>query len=450
MSVYKNVVDLLKEEKIFLLSEDVDSYNPNIAYLAETKAQARSIIWPDLCRFLNDIPGVRMNSQLLTMTIPRPNTQDTITIHLKASKYHNSIRGMKFRYMYLDEGQLLSEEAFTKSIFATLASCKGELTVTGTAIPKGFFKDLVKRGIEEGFAWIFPADKTNVFSQSYLDTLRQQMGETAYKQEMLVDFDVPLKGSFYSEELQRLEDTGEIYINEEAGPNIPLQLGVDVGVGDGFACWAIKITKEGQIELKDFYTGYEVLHDLRDDIHADLKTHPSTIFVPFDSTARRLEAFRGRRVIDVFMEVFPEAEIIPVERPKSTMSEIAVVRQHLHLVKIFSRNTSVDLHNGIFLLKNYRRQLDKDGHYTDRIDKSNRADHCADALRTLMMGLNVVKGIATHISGYDYTQPKEYVDRYAHRYLRNTYKGNVDMVGRPIRNRKKGKDYRKILTGDKL
>ena len=123
----------LQEKSIHTLRGRVDSWNPKIGYLAETRTHARDILWGELKRGLSCFPGARFNNTTLTTVIPRPLTGDEIQIDLKSHRYHDTLRGIKYRRILADELQKITKTALNESIFSTLADSEGALCLLYTS-----------------------------------------------------------------------------------------------------------------------------------------------------------------------------------------------------------------------------------------------------------------------------------------------------------------------------
>ena len=92
---------LLSQEEIQIVGKDVRLENPSILYFAETKVQARDIIWPSLVKFLSYFPQAHFNAHRMTVEIENPILGDVITVFLKAYREHDRVRGMKaLRILY--------------------------------------------------------------------------------------------------------------------------------------------------------------------------------------------------------------------------------------------------------------------------------------------------------------------------------------------------------------
>ena len=401
--------ELLLEKEIYILRRKIDSHTPRFGFLAETREHARQILWLELTRYLSKFPGVKFNNTTLSITIPRPRTKDNIIIDLKAHRYHNSIRGLKYRELFVDEAQMVTETALHGSIFSTLAESAGRLNLTATACNEGYFPEYVRWAIRNNVCHILPVSMTDVFSVAEQRAILEKIGVYAYRQEYMCDFSAPDLGTFYAELLNTLEKRGGFF-SAVRDPSLCLVMGVDIGVGEGFAAWVAQIHPDGtRVDMLDFYSGYELLNELYSDMESD-GLLPDVIFIPFDSEVRRLETIKPRNSFMVFEEIFPESLILPLQKATARMKEIEVVKRHLHLLhfppeKDYSgKELTSDASTGLKKLKNYRRKVDADKRVLDQIAK-NGADHVADALRYLFVGLDVAEGKCQIIPMYRRAAP---------------------------------------------
>lgn len=404
LSLLSACVKLYHETEIVKLRKDVDSWSPQFAFLAETRSAARDIVWGSLQRFFSHFPGVKFNNARLVVEIPRPYLGDTIQIHLKSHRYHDSLRGMKFRRIYLDEGQRLTETGLTESIFPTLSDSAGDLCITGTASPLGWFKDHTVNAVKRNACHILPATMTGVFTPTELQDIENEIGTYAYDVEYLCSFDAPMKGSFYAEELARIENK-DWFKRAFKNAGRATLMAVDIGVGEGFAAWIAQVSDDGkEIHILDYYSNYELLSVLKNDLIQDGNV-PDVVFVPHDGGTKRLEAVSRRTSHDVFSEVFDDSVIVPLDKSKNRFLDIEQVLRHLYLLRFpperdaLGKPFPTDAWRGFSLLKLYKRKIDKDNRLLDVIEK-NGSEHTADALRYLFMGLQVEEGRAHLVPEY--------------------------------------------------
>lgn len=391
------------EKTIFKIRGAVESRNPRLVYMAKTKENARNIIWPDL-KMIFKLFGerARFDNNRLRIVIPRPHLGDDIEILLMALRDHDKVRGMSFRMIALDEVQQITEEALRTSIYPTIHDNHGALITTGTATSVGHYQDMLKTAIANGTpSWIVPVTKTNIFTEAEQKTWRAQMGEFGWAQEYMCDFTVSTKTAFFRDTLSELERRSPAFHALVPDRRNVRMLAVDIGVGEGFAAWLLEIQSTTRLGALDYYSGYELLDNLRRDVEDE--HGPIDVYaVPFDAATRRLEAREPRNALDVFREVFPRARPIVLQRPanRGKLLEIERTHRNLHMLSFPPLKAATGALNGLSLLKNYRRKESKDGRPTDALDKSDGSNHCGDALVHAYMALDVRDGVALSVPRY--------------------------------------------------
>lgn len=392
--------DILQEDSIFKMRGDVDSHNPRLVFMAETKEQARNIVWKQMTQTLTRFSGAKANKTRMTITIPRPSTQDELEIMVLAYRDHERTRGIKARYIHADEIQMATETAIKKSIMSTLQDSNGSLLTTGTATSIGHYPQLIKESMEVGISTaIVPVTMTGVFTRKEIEEMRLKYGELAFRQEYLCDFTVSTATTFFEKELDRLEKNPMFYTAAKI-PGRPRILGVDIGVKEGFAAWLVEVDPHGMfIDVIDYFHGYEVLDTLRKDLE-DNHYIPDCIILPHDRTAKKMGARAPETNQSVYREVFPECHYIGVAKPGNKYMPISQTQLNLHMLRFPPEDAMTDAHMGLHWLKRFRRKEDKWGSASEVIDKTDAASHCADALIHIFQGLRVKNGVARMVPRY--------------------------------------------------
>ena len=397
-AIQETSIDVYNEKEIFTFPDsDVRSDFPKLAYLAETQAQARDIIWQNLCLRMSVFRDIEIKQRELRLYVPRPHLGDHIEIMFRSLRNHAQVRGNKLRHMFVDEAQFMSEDSYAKSVLSTLSDSKGTGITTGTAQPDGYYKDKLIEARRNGHpCFIIPASMTDVFSPQQLLKFRMEMGDRAFLQEYECDFNVPNKGTFFSEQLYKIEREPGFW-RHSYDPELPLCVGVDIGIAEGMA-FVIGQVQGERIVILDYMDNYEVMENVRNDFEDGGKEawgipyKPDYIFSPHDSKTRTIGVKRPHTVKDVLKQVFPEAKHIQVKRPQNKMAVITNTSEHLHLLGMCAQGSATGVYRCMQKLKNYGREVDKDGIVKDTIDKRHGHDHCADSLMTLFEGLKVSDG----------------------------------------------------------
>ena len=382
------VIDkLLKETEIYKINKDVDSYCPSIGYVAPTKQAAREIVWKYFTRYLK-YPNIKFVNQTLQVTIPRPLTGDYITVTLLASKLHDRIRGQKFVYLILDEADDAPEDAYEFSIKPALTDTRGEVLLTGTPKGKAFlYNQLVQQiKLENPNAYHIPVTQTNVFNDDEIRKLyNDSVSKAAFLQEYMCDFDVINEGTFWYGLISDLEKK-LAFTNGEKEDGLSLVLSVDLGIGQGFTAWVSQVSNTA-ITLLDYYEGYEDLNSLYKDLYSD-NLVPDIIYLPHDATKKQMQQYKSITMKEVFQDTFNKAKIYRVKRTPNKMVSIENTGANLYRMQ-FKLNGHTDVHRGLRKIKNFARKKDKQtGLFTDQLLKDGN-DHAADALITLIDGLNL-------------------------------------------------------------
>ena len=391
----------LKETHIFKIRADVDSSFPLYTFFAPTLRQAKAIIWKYLITDFAHFKGVHFNRSSLTVTVPRPRLGDSIELQLMASKFFDRARGLKMRGCGVDEVQDAPDEAIESAISPALSDSNGWLIGSGTADSGGVFSDMFKNAIKAGQpCYIFPVTKTGVFSPKEIEAIKKKYSNlSAFEREYMCSFSAALPGVFYGSLLAKLDNDGD-HFSSKYDERFSTVMGVDLGVGQGFCAWTSQRIHEGRLEMSDYFEDYEAVADLREDV-ANSGPVPDTIFLPHDAKKRQAGAREAVTMKQLFQQVFPDSQIITVNKPHNKRKAIELVSQHLPLVKFPPKGAQSDAHIGRKKLKRFRRKTDpKTGEYLDTIDKSRGDDHAADAMQTLMIGLRAKDGAFNYLPMY--------------------------------------------------
>lgn len=382
------VIDhLLKEPKIYKINKDVDSYCPSVGYVAPTKQAAREIVWKYFTRYFK-YPQIKFVNQTLQVIIPRPLTGDYITISLLASKLHDRIRGQKFVYLVFDEADDAPEDAYEFSIKPALTDTRGEVLLTGTPKGKRFLYEQLVQQIKAKNPNVYhiPVTKTGVFNAAEIRKLYEDsVSKAAFYQEYMCDFEVMNEGTFWYDTIHKLEKNIS-FTNGEKEDDLSIVLSVDLGVGSGFTAWVSQVGTQN-ITLLDYYEDYTDLNSLYLDLYDD-NLVPDIIYLPHDSTKKQMQQYKSITMKEVFQDTFTKAKIYRVKRTPNKMVSIENTGANLPRMQ-FKMNGKTDCHRGLRKIKNFARKKDKStGLFMDQILKDGN-DHPADALITLIDGLNL-------------------------------------------------------------
>lgn len=160
--------------------------NPQFAYVAPFRNQAKSIAWKEIKKYTSCIPGIEYSESDLRVTFPHNNAE----IRLYGADNADALRGLYFDGAVLDEVADMRPEVWGEVIRPALADRKGWAVFIGT--PKGInmFSELYFHAVadDDWYAAIFRASETGIIDAEELRQMKQTMTESQIAQELECDF----------------------------------------------------------------------------------------------------------------------------------------------------------------------------------------------------------------------------------------------------------------------
>ena len=356
--------------------------NPRYAYVAPTYRQAKKIAWDYLRQFTKRIPGVRANSQELTLTIPRPWKEDEAQIMLLGAEDPDSLRGIYLDGAILDEYGTMNPIIWTRVLRPALSDRRGWARICGTPagdnhFAKAFYHGKAQQkeyGAKSSWeAHMFKASETGILPQDELDDARAMMSEDEYNQEYECDFNAMVTGAYYAAFVRNLEQ-GKRIIPLRHEPDIDVTTYWDLGMDDMTAIWFAQQVN-GEIRFIDYY------QNNGKDLHHYVKVLRQTPYIyanyghnwPHDVEVRELGSGKTRK------ELFQAAGLVGNTLPRmGFLDGINAARRLLKGNVWFDVNRCEE---GIAALQGYRKEFDgKLGTFKDRPKKTWHC-HGADAFR---------------------------------------------------------------------
>jgi phage terminase large subunit len=383
--------------------------NPQYAYIAPTYGQAERIAWDMLKLYTKNIPGVEYNGTKLTCIIPRPAPfNDRIKIMLLGAENPDSIRGIYLDGCVLDEFGVMHPAIWGEVVRPSLADRKGWAVFIGTPAGQNHFYDIYKLALKyKGQGWfvaVFKASQTRVIPEEELASLRAEMSDEQWEQEMECSFTAANIGAYWGKLLGKCEKEGRI----TAMPHdAALQVHTfwDLGVGDTTTVWFLQqrglelrlidyleMSGEGlEYYVKELKKGQRAAYDY---------ARPHNW--PHDGRARDLSTGNERsetmRTLKEPVWVHPRYDVA---------DSIEAVRKILNRCWFDAEKCA----RGIEALKAYERKWDeKNMIFTDK-PNHNWASHGADSFRLLAMAIKPDMGQKnknlprSSISEYDVFNP---------------------------------------------
>lgn len=157
------------------------------AFIAPQLKQAKRIVWKIFKQLLLGAPGIRFNEADNSIHYPNGST---IYLYGTESGQADSIRGMYFDGIVIDEYASMSPDVFEEVLYPTVVDRKGWIHVIGT--PKGmnqFFElyELAKQD-KRWATSLYDVHDTGVFDELEIDEMQSIMSPTKFRQEMLCDW----------------------------------------------------------------------------------------------------------------------------------------------------------------------------------------------------------------------------------------------------------------------
>ena len=232
-----------------------EKISPRYGYVAPFREQAKLIAWDYLKRFTQPIPGTKHNESDLTVTLP-----NKAVIRIFGADNPDSLRGMYFDGVVLDEVAQMKPDVWDEIIAPALADRKGFAVFIGT--PKGLnrFYELYQSALKDS-AWhaeLVDITNTDALDAEEIELQRKIMPPNKFRQEYMCDFTASVEDALISIDLVAAAYGKTIH--ESVYKSAPVVLGVDVArFGDdksiiyarqGLA--TLEITKKHGIDLFQF------------------------------------------------------------------------------------------------------------------------------------------------------------------------------------------------------
>lgn len=346
---------------------------PRYGYMAPLLSQGKKIAWDYLKAYTRMIPGVTYNEQELRADLPGGRR-----IYIIGADNPDAHRGTYFDGLVLDEYAQMNPIVWSEVLRPTLSDRKGFAIFIGTPKGRNAFYDLYEMAKKSPhwYTAIFKASETGIIDQPELDMLKMEMGEDAYEQEYQCSFTANVKGTYYGEQMGKVESDGRI-ISAPYDPSVGVITAWDLGIGDSTAIWfAQRVYRE--VRLIDYL---EVDGLAIPDIVKRLREKPypyTTHLLPHDAAARELGTGKSR--VETLASHGVRADVLPRQ---SVDDGIQAARNMLALCYFDAVNCA----RGIECLREYRRDWDEKTQMFKNKPLHNQYSHGADAFRMLAMGI---------------------------------------------------------------
>jgi hypothetical protein len=317
-------------------------------YVAPYRSQAKAVAW----QYFKDgaYPIIdNVNEQELTITLINGSQ-----IRLFGADNADSIRGLGFSGLYLDEYGDFKPSVFGNVLRAALSDKQGWCVFGGT--PKGknqFWEiyDTATRLPSEWFLLRLPASTSGLLPASELAAAKAQLAEDQYLQEYECSFEAAILGAFYGKEMREAADQGRI-TNVPYDPNLPTYTAWDLGYRDDTAIWFYQVAR-GEIRVIDFYavSGANI-HSIAEVVTGKPYRYAKH-FLPHDARAKSLQT--GKSIVEQLAAQLDIAKLAVVP-DIGVQNGIQAVRMMLPRVWFDAERCG----DGIEALRQYQREYDED------------------------------------------------------------------------------------------
>jgi len=184
----------------------------NVFYVAPTQGQARDILWNDLLELGH---GVISGSHINNLQIKLVNGS---VISLKGADRPETMRGVKLRFLVMDEYADMKPEVWEQILRPALADHRGSAMFIGTPMGRNHFYELFKYaelGDDDTYsAWHFTSYDNPKIDPDEINAAKRGMSSYAFRQEFMASFEAQGSEMFKDDWISYGEkpESGDYYI----------------------------------------------------------------------------------------------------------------------------------------------------------------------------------------------------------------------------------------------
>ena len=341
-------------------------------YIAPFYRQAKAVSWDYFKHFTRVIKGTTINESEMRLDFA-----NGARIQLFGADNADSLRGLFFDMLIADEYGDWKPSVMNYVIRPALADRQGKAIIIGTPKGRNQFWEVYNRATtsSEWLALKITASQSNILLPSEYDSLKNEMTEDAWRQEMECDFDAAIPGAIWGRELYQAEQENRI-TEVKYDKAVPVHTVWDLGYSDDTAIWFYQVI-HGEVHVIDYYasSGKEIAH-----YAAQVLTKPYKFglhYLPHDAKAKTL-ASGGKSIVEQLATHF-EWKNMRIVTNLSIMDGIQAARLMFPRVWIDKENCA----DGIEALKQYQREWDEDRKIFKDKPKHDWTSHASDSWRYL-------------------------------------------------------------------
>lgn len=348
--------------------------NPKYAYIAPFYAQAKNIAWEYLKEaarpFISSVKDIRESDLSVKLV-------NGSTIRLYGADNIDALRGIYLDGVVIDEFGDTRPGLWAEVILPTLSDRKGWAAIIGTPKGKNTFYDMVENAKTDP-TWYYAelkASETGIVDPDELASMKLQMTDAQYDQEMECSFTAPVLGTYYAGQIQTLEKIGQIYSpHADYDPNYAVSMVLDLGYTDSTSIWYWQPKPDGY-SIIDYDEAHSVPLSYYFDLFESKPYTYDTVWLPHDARAKTLQT--GRSTIEQFLEEGLPARIVPHLKVQQGIDAARLILNECH----FNEKTS----QGVEGLRAYRRRFNEVTKVFADAPLHDWASNPADAFRYLAL-----------------------------------------------------------------
>jgi len=348
---------------------------PRSGYIGPTYTQAKAVCWDYAQFYARPIPDHKVNQSELRIDYPNEGQ-----VRLYGADNPDSLRGLYFDRVVLDEFGMHPPKTFTEVIGPTLVDRGGKALFEGTPNGKNQFYDIAteararhEAGDPDWYFAEFKASETGLLDADYLQSARSIMTDDEYEQEFECSFTAAVKGAIYASELQRAQMEQRV-TTVPYDPLLPVDTDWDLGVGDATAIWFSQSTMGGEVRLIDYHEASGEGLPYYAQVLKDKPYSYGTHWGPHDIEVREFASGRSR------IETAKSLGITFRVCPKTSVEDgIHAVRMLLPRCYFDEKKTRA----GVDALKHYRRDYNTRLNEFKATPVHDWSSHAADGFRGL-------------------------------------------------------------------
>lgn len=278
------------------------------AYVAPLRNQAKGLAWDYLKLFAEGLYDKKSETDLY---IELRHNRARITLY--GADNPDSMRGLHFNGVILDEYGDMNPMTYTKILYPALQARRGWIVFIGTPKGKNHFYDIWKRASGDPWEWytmMLKVSQSGLLGPDILVNARKQMTQDEFDQEYECSFEAAVLGTYYSKIIAELEAAVPPRITALVDyiPEVPCEVAFDIGRSDSTAAWYFQVRPEGVIVFdydEEVGTGVQDWFKILQSKNYEYEK----LWLPHDARARTFAT--SRSTLEQFLDAMWPVDIVP-------------------------------------------------------------------------------------------------------------------------------------------